>query len=302
MSLSLPAAVVLSFLLLVPQAASSFKADPPMVCGSCDAWNAPHEPFRIFGNTWYVGMAGVSSVLITSDAGHILLDGGLTQSAPAIDAHIRQLGFRTEDVRLIGASHEHYDHVGGLAALQRFTGAPVAMSPIGLRALAQGLPTDDDPQIGFGRAVNAFPRVANLRAAGDGETLHVGPLAITAHHTPGHTPGAVTWTWRSCEGTHCADIVYVDSLNPIAAPGFRFSGDGARPSQVEAFRRSLDTVAALPCDIVIAVHPQAADLDGKLKRRAAKPAVDPFVDANGCRAYADGIRTRLEARVAEEVR
>jgi metallo-beta-lactamase class B len=294
--------LALTFLLALPQASSSFKADPPMVCPSCEEWNGPREPFRIFGNTYFVGMAGVSSVLITSDTGLILLDGGLSQSAPAIDANIRRLGFRTEDIRLIGASHEHYDHVGGIAALQRFTGAPVAMSEPGTRALAQGLPTADDPQIGFGREVNAFPRVNNLRVAADGETLRVGSLAITAHHTPGHTPGAVTWSWRSCEGSRCADIVYVDSLNPISAPGFRFTGGGGQPSRAAAFRRSLEKVAALPCDIVIAVHPAAADLDGKLKGRASNPAADPFFDANGCRAYAAGLAKRLESRIAEEAR
>lgn len=301
MSWSAVSLVVLSLLALVPQTASTFKPDPPMVCGSCDAWNGPQEPFRVFANTWYVGMAGVSSILITSDDGHILLDGGLSQSAPAIDANIRRLGFRTEDIRLIGASHEHYDHVGGIAALQRFTGAPVAMSPAGVRALAQGMPNDDDPQISLGRDVNAFPPVANLRTVADGETLRVGSLSITAHHTPGHTPGAVTWSWRSCEGTRCADIVYVDSLNPISGPGFRFTGEANRPSQADSFRRSLDKVAALPCNIVLSVHPQAADLDGKLKRRTANPPTDPFFD-NGCRAYAEGIRKRLEARLAEETR
>jgi metallo-beta-lactamase class B len=117
-------ALSLSVALSFSQAASTFKPDPPMVCPSCDEWNAPREPFRVFGNTYFVGPAGVSSVLIASDEGLILLDGGLSQSAPTIDANIRKLGFRTEDIRLIGASHEHYDHVGGIAALQRFTGAP----------------------------------------------------------------------------------------------------------------------------------------------------------------------------------
>lgn len=296
--LALSVTAALSF----TQVASTFTGDPPMVCASCDGWNGPREPFRVFGNTYFVGMAGVSSVLIASEDGLILLDGGLSQSAPAIDAHIRALGFRTGDIKLIGASHEHYDHVGGIAALQRFSGAPVAMSAAGARALAQGEPTSDDPQYAFGRRANAFPRVENLRVVADGETLTVGSLAITAHLTPGHTPGAVTWSWRSCEGARCADIVYVDSLNPVSAPGFRFTGDASRASQIPAFRRSLERVAALPCDIVIAVHPAAADLDGKLARRAANPERDPFIDPDGCRTYAAGLLKRLDARVAEEAR
>lgn len=105
-----------------------FRADAPMTCAACDEWNAPHEPFRVFGNTYYVGVAGLSAVLIASEDGLILLDAGLPQSAPLIDASIRKLGLRTEDIRLIVNSHAHFDHAGGIAALQRASGARVAAS------------------------------------------------------------------------------------------------------------------------------------------------------------------------------
>ena len=121
------------------------------------AWNAAHEPFRVFGNTYYVGVAGLSSVLVASDQGLILLDGGLPQSAPLIDASIRKLGFRTEDVRLILNSHTHYDHAGGIAALQRVSGAIVAASASGARAIESGGPPADDPQYAFGKEANRFP-------------------------------------------------------------------------------------------------------------------------------------------------
>src|SRR5262249_23058007 len=94
----------------------ALKADPAKQCASCADWNAPQEPFRVFGNTYYVGVAGLSSVLVASDKGLILLDGGLPQSAPLIDASIRKLGFRPEDLRLIVNSHAHFDHAGGIAA------------------------------------------------------------------------------------------------------------------------------------------------------------------------------------------
>ena len=86
----------------------------------------PRAPFRVFGNTYYVGVAGLSAVLVTSNAGTILLDGGLPQSAPLIERNIRALGFRPDAIRLIVNSHEHYDHAGGIAALQRLSGATVA--------------------------------------------------------------------------------------------------------------------------------------------------------------------------------
>ena len=139
------AAVLLLLLLSAPQA-PTFRSDPPHQCDSCDEWNKPREPFKIFGNTYYVGTEGLSSLLIVGDSGLILLDGGLEQSAALIDANIRKLGFRTEDVKLIVNSHGHYDHAGGIAALQRASGATVAASPSGADALQRGENTIDDPQ------------------------------------------------------------------------------------------------------------------------------------------------------------
>ena len=145
-----------------------------------------------------------------------------------------------------------------------------------------------------------FPPVANVRVVADGEVLRVGDLALTAHLTPGHTPGSTSWSWRSCEGQRCLNVVYADSLNAVSAPGFRFTGDGTRPGVIDAFRRSIATVGALPCDIILAVHPGFANLDGKLKRRATAGGEDAFVDAQGCRTYAADASKRLDVRVAEE--
>jgi metallo-beta-lactamase class B len=295
---------VLSIAIAFPIASASgrpsFRADAPKTCESCAAWNAPQEPFRVFGNTYYVGVAGLSSILITSPKGHILLDGGLPQSAPLIDASIRKLGFRTEDVRLIVNSHAHYDHCGGIAALQRASGAVVAASAAGARAIESGAPPADDPQYGFGNAANGFPAVKRVKVVADGETLRVGALAVTAHLTPGHTPGSTTWTWRSCEGARCLQIVYADSLNSISAPGFRFSGDATHPSIEATFRNSMAKVGGLPCDILLAVHPSFAGIDDKLRRRREQPGSEPFVDPTACRTYAADAAKRLDQRIADE--
>jgi len=286
--------------LAVAGVTAQFVSDPPKVCSSCDGWNAAREPFRVFGNTYYVGVAGLSAVLVTSDAGHILLDAGLPQSAAAIDAHIRALGFKTKDIKLIVNSHAHFDHGGGIAALQRASNAAVAASASGARALEAGEPTPDDPQYAFGRESTSFPRVSHVRVVKDGEVLRVGPIGLTAHLTPGHTPGSTTWTWKSCEGSRCLDVVYADSLNAVSAPGFRFTGDKSSPSRVEAFRRSIATVAALPCDVLLSVHPEFAGMDRKLQLRAAGAAANPFIDPQGCRAYAAAASEALDRRVAEE--
>jgi metallo-beta-lactamase class B len=238
-------------------------------------------------------------VLIVSDAGLVLVDGALPQSVAHIDAAIRSLGFKTEDIELILNGHAHYDHAGGISALQRFTGARVATGAAAVPALTQGRYTPDDPQVGFEN--NGFPPVANVQGVDDGDVLQVGDVAITAHATPGHTPGGTTWSWRSCEGGRCLDVVYADSLSAVSAPGFRFTGDATHPSIVESFRRSITKVSQLPCDVMIGAHPFVSDLDGKLKRRAENPGgPNPFIDPAACRALAAESMKALDARIAEE--
>jgi len=285
-------------------APAALVPDPPAQCSSCAEWNAPRQPFKVYGNTYFVGPAGVSAMLITSDQGHILVDTGLQQSAAVIDANIRALGFKTTDVKLILTSHAHYDHVGGVHALQRYTRAEVVGSPQTARALAIGGPTPDDPQAPPGPppGVDYFPAVENVRGVTDGEVVKVGTLAVTAHHVPGHTPGATTWTWQSCEGNRCLTMVYADSISSISNDTFRFTGGNGRPSIVERFRASITKFGALPCDIMVSTHPVASNMDEKLKKRAAiKPGdADPFIEPGACKALAATAMKSLDERVRAE--
>ena len=103
----------------------------------------------------------------------------------------------------------------------------------------------------------------------DGETVKVGPIGITAHLTPGHTPGSTTWSWTSCENQRCMNVVYADSLNPISRDGFHFTGKGESPDISAAFAASIAKVAALKCDIVLSAHPDATDTLAKAAARTA---------------------------------
>lgn len=266
-------------------------------CDNCKAWNKPVKPFNVYGNTWYVGVNGLSSVLITSPRGHILIDGALPQSAALIAANIKALGFRIEDVKLIVNSHAHWDHAGGIAALQRASGAVVAASASGALSLQSGINGDDDPQYKR-HGMAHMPVVAKVKVVRDGETLNVGPLSITAHATPGHTPGATTWSWPSCEAGRCVDVVYADSLNPVSSDGFRFTGNGKTPDISGSFEASVATVGALKCDILLSAHPDASDTLAKAAART--PASNPFVAADGCKVYAAAAGKRLAARLAKE--
>ena len=277
--------------------AKELTPDAPKHCEYCEGWNQPFEPVHVYGNIWHVGTAGLGSVLITSKQGHILIDGGLPQTAPLIADNIRKAGFRLEDVKLLVNSHTHYDHAGGLAALQRASGAKVAASPEAKLALENGGPLKNDPQFTFGPEHNNYPAVSKVRAIADGETLRVGKLAITAHFTPGHTPGGTSWTWKSCEGERCLNFVYADSLNSVSAPDFRFSADATR---VASFEQSIARVEQLPCDVILAAHPNAIDLERKQQEAKSGAGSKAFVDSTACKTYAAGARQRLEARLAEE--
>ncbi len=275
-------------------------ADPPSVCDSCDEWNQPQKPFKLHGRSYYVGVRGLSAVLVGTSDGLILLDGGLPQSAPLIEENIRRLGFKVEDIRLIVNSHAHYDHAGGMARLQRDSGAVVAASASGAAALRAGRPTPDDPQFGRDGREGAFPRVGQVRVVRDKEELRVGDTAITAHLTPGHTPGSTAWTWKSCEAGICLDLVYADSLTAVSLDGFRFTGDRTHADVSETFKSSIATVAALPCDIMLATHPGASGLFERLERRGPSPVPHPLIDKLACRAYADKARRNLDQRLQTE--
>jgi metallo-beta-lactamase class B len=118
----------MAFLAVLAWPGSVFGQQPASSCSQCPVWNTPQTPFRVYGNTYYVGPHGLSSILVTSDAGHVLIDGAIPESVPQIVANIRSLGFRIEDVKLILNSHVHFDHAGGIAELQRLSGARVVAS------------------------------------------------------------------------------------------------------------------------------------------------------------------------------
>jgi metallo-beta-lactamase class B len=278
-------------------AAPDHAHDAAIDCASCPAWNAPQEPFRLHGNSWYVGPRGLSSVLLAGSEGLILFDGALPQSAAQIEANIVALGHRIEDLRWILVSHAHFDHVGGIAELQRRSGARVGASPLAAAALRSGNVPADDPQAAFGAAMMAYPALAEVVGIADGETIRVGELAVTALHTPGHTPGGSSWQWQSCVDGHCVQALYADSLNAVSHGSFRFSD---APARVAAFRASIARVAALDCSLLVAAHPGFSGLFELHEAAGPTPATDAFVSPGACRRYAEAAGQRLDQRLASE--
>ena len=252
-------------------------------------WTEPSPPQKVFGNTYLVGTCGINAILVTSAEGAVLIDAGVEEAAPLVEANIRALGIKLDSVRYIVNTHEHPDHVGGLAKLARDTHATVEAREPGATALRAGRVGKADPQF---KTSKAFPKVAKVHRIADGDHVKLGTIELTAHATPGHTPGSTSWTWTSCEGDRCLRMVYADSLTPVSDEDYRFSD----PDVLATFRRSIATVAALPCDILLTPHPDASDLWHRLGLNATAP----LVDAEGCRRYAATAAKNLDARVDKE--
>ena len=269
-------------------------------CASCAEWNAPAQPVHLYGNAYYVGTRGLGAILLTSPAGHVLIDAGLPESAEPIMANVRALGFRVQDIRLILNSHAHFDHAGGIAAVQRALGARVAASPASAAVLRRGTPGPDDPQFDI-----ALPYAAvtgtSIREIADGDTLRVGPIVLTAHFTPGHTRGGTSWSWRECEAKECLDFVYADSQTPVSADGFYFTRNSTYPTVLEDFARSYAVLEQLPCDVLLTPHPGASRMWERLEART-RGERSALRDPMACRRYAATAREQLSRRVATEGR
>ena len=286
----------LAVLIAVLGAVAPQAVKPPFAPSRCQAdpkWNDPAPPQHIFGNTWYVGTCGLSAILITSDKGHILIDGDTDKAPPLIEASIRKAGFRIKDVKLIVNSHAHNDHAGGIAKLQRDSGAVVIARGADVDALERGRGDRSDPQF---LSITGFPRVARVRRIADGEVVTLGPLAVPAHAPPGHTPGSTSFTWDSCEGTRCLHLAYAGSVSAISDDVYRFTDEAQHPGVVAAFRQGIAAIAAMPCDILLTPHPEASSL----WLRMGAGASQPLVNANACREFAAKAGEQLDARIAKE--
>lgn len=269
------------------------QADAPAAPPACKPgadWHEPAPPRRLYANVWFVGTCGLSALLVSGDQGHILLDGATERAAPLIEANIRRLGFRLQDVRYILNSHAHFDHAGGMAHLQRASGATVVARGDDAVAIERGRGARSDPQF---LSADPFPPSANVRRIDDGETLKLGALALTAHATPGHTPGSTSWSWRACEDTRCVRVVYADSLTALTDDEYRY---GDHPEFLAQMRAGIATVAALPCDLLVTPHPDAS----RLWQRVGPAATAPLIDASGCRRYAGNAQASLGKRLTKE--
>lgn len=269
----------------LPLSAAEPVLPPASAYETPDAWRQPVPPLRIAQRTWHIGTAEITALLVKTDDGAVLIDGGLAQAAPMLLAHMRALGVQRDDLKLILHSHAHGDHAGPIAAIARETGARVVSNAESAALLARG--GSDD--IHFGDGI-LFPPVRADRLVQDGEMVELGSVRFTAHFMPGHTPGSLAWTWSDTRDRKPVRIAYADSLS---APDYKLIDNPRYPRIVDDFRRSFDVVRALPCDLLLTPHSGASGWDyADAKAPRPKPT--------SCREYADVAARNLDKQVAAE--
>jgi len=250
---------------------------------------APAEPFRIAGNFYYVGASDVAAFLITGSEGHVVLDGGYPTTARLIIASIAKLGFDIKDVKVLVNSEPHPDHGGGLTVLQQASGAQLWASDASAGSLATG---GDDPDgilplralIWIG--VLGYPRPRVDHRFKDGDTIRVGPIALTAHITGGHTRGCTSWSFPVRDGDRTLNVVSACDLGVLATSRY--------PEQGADRERSIRVLRDLPVDIWVTCH---ARWWGRYRKFVASATatnpVEPFIDPDGYRAYLDAAEAEL---------
>lgn len=255
-------------------------------------WNAPVKPYKVVGNVYYVGATEVSSFLIVTSQGLILIDSGFLETVPLIKQNVAQLGFRFEDVKIILNSHAHADHAGGLARLKEMTGAKLMVSEADAALLARG--GKNDPNFGD-RFL--FEPVKADRILRDGDTVQLGDTTMTARLTPGHTAGCTTWTMKVREGSKTYDVVVIGSTT---IPGYKLIGNTGYPNIAADYESSFKILKTLPCDVFLAPHGSFFSMLEKMQRLAANPGQNPFIDKRALPQFVDRTEKAFRAELKRQ--
>lgn len=249
-----------------------------------ESWLTPVEPLPMTDHAWQIGTQGLTALLLKTESGAVLIDGGMPQMAEHLLKNMHSLGVAPQDLKWILLSHAHADHAGSLAAIKRATGARVAGNAESARLLANGGAGD----IHFGDGL-LYPPVTVDRYLQDGETIALGDLRLQAHFIPGHTPGSMAWTWSDRRENKNINVAYVDSLT---APGYQLLDNPHYPNLVRDYRLSFARVSKLPCDLLLTPHP-AASKWSYLDKAVQEPSMD-------CRAYSAAASTALEKALQKQ--
>ncbi len=263
-------------------------------CELTPEWNQPFPPHKVAGNLYYVGSNELSAYLITTPAGHILINTGYDETVPLIQTGCTKLGFRFEDIRILLTGQAHEDHVAGFARVRQLTGAKV-MVMAGDDAVVRGGGKGD---FAFDGQMQWTPCPVD-RVLRDGDRVTLGATALTAHLTPGHTKGCTTWTLAVEEGGKQYRVVIVGATT--VPPGFRLVNNPKYPSISEDYERSFSLLKALTCDIFLGSHTGYYGMQQKYRRSLAD-GFRAFVDPKGYQVFLEETRAAYARELSNQRR
>ncbi len=241
--------------------------------------NQPVEPFRIIGNIYYVGASDVTSYLITTPEGHILIDAGFEETVPQIKANVARLGFKLEDIKILLINHAHYDHCGGLSEIKNLTKAKLYASPPDAKVLEDGGASD----FRFGGDKNfSFAPVKVDAHLIDGQEIKLGDTVLKTHFTFGHTKGATSWTMDVSDGGKKYKTAFVSSVSLL---DYALVNNSGYPRIAEDFAKTFKTLSEIKPDIFLSSHGQFFDLTEKAAKLRAGARTNPFIDPNGYQKF-----------------
>jgi metallo-beta-lactamase class B len=233
------------------------------------SWTRSTEPFEVFDDVYWVGTEGLAAYLFSTADGLILLDVGMPQNAELVEASIRKLGFAVEDVRYLLNSHAHLDHSGGLARLKADSGAQLVASAGDRYALEKGVYPGWESRTDLN-----FPAVDVDRVIGDGDTVSLGGITLTANLTPGHSPGCTTWSFTARDrGREYRALVFCSASVALN----RLVPDPQYLGIVDDYRDTFRRMKTMQVDAYLAPHPEQFGLAEK-RAGLGEGETNPFVD------------------------
>jgi metallo-beta-lactamase class B len=259
-------------------------------------WTAPFPPHRMIDDIYYVGSRGLASYLITTSAGHILINSNLRTSVPLIRESIEKLGFRFNDVKILLISHAHFDHDGGSAEIKKLTGAQYMVMDGDAGVVESGGKSDFQ----YGNdAKFLYPAAKVDRVLHEGDEVKLGDTTLTAHKTAGHTRGCTTWSLKVREAGKTYDVVIVGS--PNVNPGYKLVNNVTYPEIADDYARGFRVLKSLPCDIFLGAHGIYYSMEEKYARLKASGA-NSYIDPEGYKNYVadreQAFRSELEKQIA----
>ena len=254
-------------------------------------WTAPVEPFRLIGNIYYIGTEGIAVYAITTSQGLILMDTALPKSTGLIKQNIAKLGFRVSDIKVILNTHAHFDHTGGLAEMKNDTGAQLIAGERDKPLLEGGYYPGEEKNTDL-----AFTPVKVDRAVKDGDKVTLGDVTLTAHATPGHSPGCTSWEMTVKDGGADRSVLFFCS-GSVALN--RLVGSPTHPGIVEDYRATFAKVKAMKVDVLLGPHPEMYDMEGK-RAQMKDGAPNPFVKPGENTAYIATLETAFDAALAKQ--